>query len=153
MNDTAVQSAIAVTIRAMSEFADADVVINDWGILDQSSLAAPYVIITNAVNITSTKDSGDEQASYSVPVTLIERFTNWKESLDNLRTRREAIFNAYTGSGNARSANGLAGTNIRSVRTEGPIVEYYDRAIPAELQAVSLPVFLQQTMVLEVEEF
>jgi hypothetical protein len=153
MNETAVQAAIQTTLKAMTEFADADVVINDWSLLDQSSLAAPYVIITNAVNINSGQDTADEQATYTIPVTLIERFTHWKASLDNMRTRREAVFNAFIGNTNVRSANGLAGTNIKAVRTEGPITEYYDRGLAAEQMAVAMPAFLQQTLALDVEEF
>ena len=151
MNETAVQAAIQTTLKAMSEFADADVVINDWSILDQSSLAAPYVIITNAADINEARDTSDAQTAYTVPVTLVERFTNWADTLNGLRNRREAIFNAFTGS--ARSANGLEGTNFTRVRTVGPIVEYYDRGLSSEQLAVALPVFLQQDIAIDVEEF
>lgn len=153
MNETNVQAAIQTTLRAMSEFDDADIVINDWGILDQSSIAAPYVIITNAVNIVSRQDTADEQCTYSIPVTLIERFTTWKTSLDNMRTRRAAVFNAYVGQTSARSANGLEGTNITAVRMVGEIESYYDRGLSAEQMAVSDPAFLQQVLAFDVEEF
>lgn len=151
MNETAVQAAIQTTLKAMSEFADADVVINDWSILDQSSLAAPYVIITNAADINEARDTTDAQTAYTVPVTLVERFTNWADTLNGLRNRREAIFNAFTGA--ARSANGLEGTNFTRVRTASPILEYYDRGLSSEQLAVALPVFLQQDIAIDVEEF
>ena len=153
MRETTIQAAIQAKIQSMAEFADADVVINDWSLLDQSSLAAPYVIISNAVGITARKDTAAEQVTYGIPITLIERFTNWKPTLDNLRTRREAIFNAYAANDNARSAGGLEGVTIDVIRTDGPEEPYFDRGLSAEQQAVALPVFIQQTLVLDVEEF
>ena len=153
MNETAVQAAIQTTIQAMSEFADADVVINDWGIFDQSSLAAPYALITNAENIVSRVDTKSETCTYTIAVILVERFTNWKESMDNLRTRRQALVNAYTGQTTARSAGGLSGTNITAVRTDGPIGFEYDRGLTAEQMAVALPAYLVQKLAFDCEEF
>lgn len=153
MIETTVQANIQIIIQGMSEFDDADVTINDWSLLDQSNSRAPYVIITNASNIDSRQDTSDEQVTYGLPLFLIERFVDWETSLNNFRARRQALFNKFTAAGTARSAGGLEGFTINRVRTEGPITEYYDRNIPAELIATSLPAFLMQEIVLECEEF
>lgn len=153
MNETAVQAAIAVTLRAMSDFSDDDVTINDWKILDQSSASAPYAIIENAVNINTEKETSDSQNSYDVPVNLFVAFTEWKATLDAFRNLREAVFAAFIATGTAMSANGLEGTTIRNIRTGGEIGFYFDRGLSAELQSVSMPAFVSQQILFRVEEF
>jgi hypothetical protein len=91
MSEATIQLGIQAALRAMSEFEDADIVINDWSVLDQSSSAAPYVIIENADDFTSRQDTVTPVTRWEIPLTLIERFDDWQPALDNLRTRRQAI--------------------------------------------------------------
>ncbi|MCC6192064.1 MAG: hypothetical protein IT318_23795 [Anaerolineales bacterium] len=153
MNGTAVQAAVQTIIQNMSEFENADVTINDWRLLDQSTVSAPYVIITNPVDIDSSKDSSDTQDTYILPLILVEPFTEWKTTLDNLRNRMEAIFTAFNAIGTARSAGGIEGTNISRVRTDGPTTEYYGPGVDPQNIDEAMPIFLMQVIALFVEEF
>ena len=152
MSETTIQTGIQTAIRAMSEFDNADVVINDWSILDQSSSAAPYVIIENADEFTSKQDTVTPDNTWQIQVTLIERFDNWKSSLDNLRTRRQAIIDKIN-TDTIRSAGGLANVTIDEVRAGGPIGYIYNRYLTDEQMAEALPAFLSQLIILSAEEF
>ena len=152
MSEANIQSGIKTALQAMTEFEDADIVVNDWGILDQSSLSAPYVIIEDADDFTSDQDTETPKNLWSMPITLIERFTDWTTTLNNLRTRRQAIIDKIN-SGTVRSAGGLAGTNLRRVRNDGPIGRIYPAYIPEGQAQDALPAFLSQRIILEVEAF
>lgn len=153
MSELAIQEGIQDILQAMSEFADADVVINDWGLLDQSNSNAPYVIISNADDFVSRQDVKTPETTWQIPVTLCEAFSDWPTTLNNLRARRQAIIDEFNTVGDNRSANGLAAVTIDEIRNDGPIQPYYGPYVPAEAQAEVLPQFLNQTLILTVQEF
>jgi hypothetical protein len=153
MTEATIQAGIQDVIQAMPEFAGADVVINDWGIFDQSSSHAPYVLIQSADEVTSRQDVKTAQTVYMIPVMLVERFTNWKETYDNFTTRRDAILTKFNAVGAARSANGIAATTVDVIRSEGPIGEVYPAYLEPEERAEALPEFVVQTLIFETEEY
>ena len=152
MSEYTVQQGIQTAIRAMDEFADADVVINDWGILDQSSANAPYVLIENSDDFNAEQDTQEPVTVWSIPVNLIEAFSDWDTTLNNFRTRRQAIIDKIN-SGTVRSAGGLDATNVRRVYNDGPIYHIEDKSLSDEQAREALPVFIGQRIILETEEF
>jgi tryptophan 2,3-dioxygenase len=151
-SETAIQLGIKTAIQSMIEFADADVVINDWSILDQSSQAAPYVIIENADNFRSMQITQTPENTWDIPITLIERFIDWTTSLNNFRDRRQAIIDKIN-SGDERSANGLSGVTIDEIRSDGSIGQIFLAYLTPEQQVEALPTFLSQRIVLVTKEF
>lgn len=150
ITEAQIQSGLQTAIQAMDEFADADVVINDWGVLDKSSSNAPYVIITSADVFDSMQDTVSPQNTWDIQAALVERFTTWKATLDNLTTRRQAIIDKINTT-NVRTAGGLTGVNIRRVRNRSDIEPYYDPYVQDIGEAI--PIYLIQTIVLETETF
>ncbi len=152
MSEKAIQEAMQDAFQAMAAFGDADVVINDWTILDQSSLNGPYVIIENSDEWGSTQDTSQEINLWHIPFILIERFIEWSTTLDAFRDSRQAIVDAVN-AGTFRSAGGTSGVNIRNIRPGGDIDYLYDQYIEPGMQANMLPVFVVQTIIAEVEEY
>jgi len=152
MSEATIQSGLQTIIQGMAAFANADVVVNDWGILDGAVSAAPFVIISNADNFVGRRDTTTPNTVWEVAVTLYEAFTEWATTLDNFRTRRQAIIDELD-SGDNRSANGLEGVTIDEIRNEGPIEPYYGPYITADEIPEAIPQFLTQTWILTCEEF
>ena len=153
MSEQAVHEGIQAVIRQIAAFAAADVVINDWSVLDQSSQAAPYVIISNADDFRSRQDATSPQTTWQVPVAIYERWTDWPTTLANLRARRQAIIDEFNVVSDNRAANGLPAVTIDEIRNDGPITPYYGPYIRAEEVPDALPQFLMQTLILSVEEY
>lgn len=152
MTEATIQAGIQDTIQAMTEFANADVVINDWGIFDQTSSKAPYVLIQTADEFRSRHDLGAPENIYHIPVMLVEVFTDWPETMNGLTTRRDALLTTYNTGGNQRSAGGIPVT-IDEIRPQGPIAFIYDPSIPDNQLAEALPIFVAQTLIFEVKEW
>ena len=153
MSEATIQTGIQTQIQAMAEFADADVKINDWSILDQGNAAAPYVIISDADTFVSRQDSKTAVTTWEIVVTLCEAFTDWTTTLNNLRTRRQALIDNFNAVGDARSADGLAAVTVDEIRSEGPITPYYGPYLRADDMAEALPQFLNQSMIFVTQEF
>ena len=152
MTEKNIQDGIQDTLQSMTEFADADVVVNDWSILDRGSTAAPYVIIENSDGFTSTQGTMTGNVSYEIPVTLVEAFSalkGWKTTLDNFLTRRDAIITKYNAVGAARAANGLSAVDIHTIRTDGPPEPWYRGEVDPTM---SNPTYYIQRFIFEVDE-
>jgi hypothetical protein len=153
MSEILIQEGIQDVIQAMDEFSNADVVINDYAPFDFSSLEAPYVIIENSDEMESTQDGFSPNTTWNIQIILIERFIDWETTQNNFRTRRQAIIDEFNSEGNARSAGGLEATNIKSIRTGTPVLEWYDPMLAENQRTNALPVFLFQRLILVTEEF
>lgn len=149
MSEATIAAGLVAAIQSMTEFADADVVHNGWGLLDQTTSAAPYVIVSTADDFVSRQDTVSEKNTWQIPVILVEAFTDWATALGNLRTRRQAIIDKIN-STNARSAGGLQCT-IDEVRNGGPITPDYGRYVEDPSEAD--PIFLTQVLILTCEEY
>jgi len=153
MTETTIQAGIQDTIQSMTEFDNAVVVINDYSIYDDPISQAPYVLIESADDFFSRQDAPTDETTYMIPVTLIERFTDWKATLDGLTTRRDAILTKYNAAGAARSANGITATTIDVIRPDGPIAFVYDAYIAENERSEALPVFVAHRLIFEATEY
>ena len=152
MSEQTIQEGIQTTIRALTAFASADVVINDWDLLDQSTANAPYVIIENSPEPIVTQQTVSGNFAWSIPVSLFERFVDWPTTLNGFRTRRQAIFDAYNAVGTARAAGGIEAVDIHTIRVGGPIEYLYDPYLRDEDIPDALPMFVTQQLIFEVDE-
>ncbi len=150
MSEATIQAAVKATLQGMTAFSTGDVVINDWRILDGTMNAAPYVIIETADSVTSRQDTVTPNTRWQIPVTLFERFTDWEETYNNLRDRRQAIIDEFNEVGANRSPGGGAVT-ADVIRTDGPIGQWYDPYMNPD--DMPLPVFITQRLILEIEEY
>lgn len=143
------QEGIQDSVQAIATFANSNVTINEWDLLDQPIANAPYFIIGNADEWLSEQDTVTVAGGWEIPATLVVAFDDWKESLDAFRDARQAIIDKFGEVGTARSAGGYEGVNIRRLRPAGPIS--YITADPDDNTA--LPVFITQIFVFEIELF
>ena len=150
MSEVTLLEALQTTIRALDAFTDVDVVINDFSVFDQDTGKAPYAIIGLSDEFRSRQDAPSSEDHWAPTVTLVERYTDWKTTLDNLVTRRQAIIDAMN-SGSARSAGGLAGYDIHEVRSGSPVLPRYPEY--TENTAEADPIFLYQDIIIDCTEF
>ncbi len=148
MSEATIAAGIATAIKAMSEFANADVVHNDFGIYDKQD-SAPFVLIGSCDNFERRQDVQTAETTWHIPVRLIELFIDWPTTLDNLRTRRQAIIDKIN-SGDSRSAGKLQVT-IDVIANSGPITSVYGMYI--EDQRESIPIYLEQDLILTCTEY
>lgn len=153
MSEATIAAGVQTMLQGMSEFANADVVINDWSILDQANVSAPYVIITTADDFDSRQDVRTPQTRWQIKLTLLENFTDWDTTYNNLQTRRQAIVDKLNTGGDERSAGGLSGVDIQRIYALSPINPWYDPYIPDEQLPEALPSFIEQTIGLDCLEF
>ena len=153
MTELAVQQGLQTIIRALSEFADADVVINDWTVLDGGVAGAPYVIIFTADTFRARQYSTSEQTWWNVPVRMVEAFTDWETTLNNFSAHRQAIIDAMNALGTARAAGQATPVTIDEIRSEGPITPYYDPYLSAEQLPEATPIYLYQDLIFATEEY
>ena len=154
MSEAAIAAGIKTTIQAMSEFADADVVDNDYGVMDGSMENAPYVIIGTSDDFISEQDTQDHNTVWDINITLIEAFVDWKATLGTIRTNRQAILDEYNSTtSNARSAGGLEGVDINEIRSSGPLVPVYPNWIDPEMEADADPIYIMAPLIFVCEEF
>lgn len=150
MSEISIQQKVQAVIQALALFENADVVINDWSIFDRPNIEAPYVLIEVSDEFESVQVVMTPENRWAVPLNLVEAFTDWQETYNNFRDRRQVIIDAFNGTGSARADSGL---NIERIYNDGAITPYFDKTIPAELQSESLPVFIMQRIIMEGLEF
>lgn len=150
MSELSIQLKIQEIIQGLSLFSDADVVINDWSIFDRPNIEAPYVLIQTSDDFESLHQVMTAEVRWAIPIVLVERFTDWKETYDKFRDRRQQILDEFNLGDDERSGPGL---NIDRIGQDTPITEFYDKVIPVELQSEALPAFIMQRLILEAQEF
>ena len=150
MSEQAIQEKIQTVIQGLAIFEDADVVINDWSIFDRPNIEAPYVLIEVSDEFESVQEVMTPENRWAVPINLVEKFIDWNETYNNFRDRRQAIIDAFNGTGSARADSGL---NIERIYNDGEITPYFDKTIDAKFQAEALPVFIMQRIIMEGLEF
>ena len=70
MSEATIAAGLATAIKAMDEFADADVVHNDFGVYGKQA-GAPYVLIGSTDNFESRQDVTTPETTWQIPVRLI----------------------------------------------------------------------------------
>jgi hypothetical protein len=148
MTEKTIQEALQTVLLATSTFSTGDVTINDWGVLDNSTANAPYVVIETADDFESLFRVDSDENTYQVILNLIERFVDWDTSKTAFRDTREIVRAAL-----ANPANAVSGLAVRDVRSGGAISPIYESYGQAEIQPDALPVFLFQRLIAECQEF
>lgn len=147
-----IQEGIQDLIQAMAVFANADVVINEWGILDQSTASAPYVIIGNSHDFSSRRDITTANTKWQIQLMLVEAFSDWPETYNNFRNRRQALIDEFNTTDN-RSANGIESVTIDEIRPDGPIEGWFPPYLSTEELAQAVPTYIFQRMIVDTEDF
>lgn len=155
MSEKAIQEGLQDIFQALAGYENADVVINDWGVLDGEIVKAPYVIIGNANIFTGRQDAQTANTRWDVEVYLFIGFppgSTWKAVLDDFRDKRQTLLDTMNSSDN-RSANGIESVTIDVVRQGAPVEYWYDPSTPPDMLASSTPLFVYQMMIFEAEEY
>jgi hypothetical protein len=151
MSEITIAQSLQRVLQGMTLFADADVVINDWGVLDGPNAAAPYVIIETADDFTLTDIAAAPRATWNIPFTLVERFTDWDNAKSALMTDRDSILAVLENVAAIDGAtNNALAWGLRAIRNDGPIAGIYDRYPSDDREA--LPAFLSQRLIAVVDE-
>jgi len=154
MSEASIVSGLMTTIKAMSEFADADVVDSDWSVLDQPTVNAPYVIFTPSDEFDGRQDTMSPETDWIIPAALVEPFTEWSTTLVNFRTRRQAILDKINTEDSAfRGPSSTTNSDVRRVRSGSVIEPYYDPWLTEEEVKEAVPIYLYQIILFEVHEW
>jgi len=146
-----IQSGFATLFRALATYADADVTINDWGVLDNSNAGAPFIIIETADQFESRSDSQTPVTDWTIIVWLIASFSDWDTSLNAFQANRQEIIDTLN-AGNAGSAGGLESVYVS--RIAGGEKQYiYDRYGDPQHDPEALPQYIAQRLAVDVQEF
>jgi hypothetical protein len=113
------QEALQTQIQALDSFESGHVAINDYGLLDERRTVQRIFIIENSdspelLMVASNRGDGP----FTVPGTMAVRFDDWKDSLDDFRDTRQAIFNLFNNTTGARSL-GLDSVSVDTLTTAG----------------------------------
>jgi hypothetical protein len=137
-------------LRLTSVFSSGDVTIGDWSVLDGSSQSAPFAIIEVADALSVSDIDAQWDKTISLPFTLIVAFSDWDTSMLAFRDARQSVTDKLIDKDRYTSTSAALGWGLRSIATGGEISPVYDRY--NENSAESLPVYLSQRIILEVEE-
>lgn len=137
-------------LKLTSLFSTGDVVIGDWRVLDGSSDNAPYAIIEVSDSFSFAGAQAEWSGVYSIPFTLIVKFTDWDLSMLAMRDARQTVIDALKSTTFYNSASTALAWGLRSIASSTSINPVYDRY--DENDAESIPIFLSQQIILEVEE-
>jgi len=131
-------------------FSPGDVTINDWSVLDGSSLNAPYAIIESCDDFSLDSPQSRSSLIWDIPVHLIVRFENWNISKPALSSLRQSILDKFLDLESFSSSMSKLAVGFRRLWPAGPISGIYDRYLENEQEA--LPVYLSQTILIRVHE-
>lgn len=154
MTEKAIAEGIQTILQAMTDFASADVVLDDWGVLDGPNAAAPFVIIEVADNFISRQDLPANEETWDIKVWLYTKFIDYATSKPAFRDTRQAILDEFNIKDSSNRAAGVSGkmTNIMEIRAGGDI-DYEARVFEEEdLERVSDPDFVRQLLIFETHE-
>lgn len=132
-------------------FGEADVVIDDWSILDGGNANAPYVIIVSSDTLEVTRiQTDDKLTSWTIPFYIIVKFDDWDSARSSLGATRQGVLDHLKATEGYLDASGRLAWGLRSIRALEPVSEIYDRFIENPEEA--LPVFLAHKLGAVVEE-
>lgn len=151
MSEKLIAEGIQTILQAMADFASGDVTINDWGILDGSRSAAPYVIIQTSDDFISRQDASSQVETWSIKIHLFTEFQGW-DALTDFRDTRQAIIDEFNEVGTNRAAGQAGLTDTRELRNEGEIDYVYRSYEDDDEEEVSDPNFVHQVIIFETFE-
>lgn len=152
MSETTLQTDLQrELLRLTATFSAGDVTICDWSVLDGSSMAAPFAIIDvaetfNMPDVTIRQWS----CAWAILFDIVVRFVDWDTSRLAIRDLRAVVLDALRDTTHYHASSTALAFGLRKISAGSPIEEIYDKY--NENTAESLPVFLSQTIILEVEE-
>jgi hypothetical protein len=132
-------------LRLTTLFSTGDVVINDATVLDGGNDKAPYVNIENAETFNIGGIETQWNSSWSIPFSLIEKFTDWDATRNLLATHRATILNALVDTAKYLDASGYLSVMLQQIRGVGE-EWYYDHYLAEGEEA--LPVFIGYRMIM-----
>lgn len=128
MSELTARQHIQDVAQGLSIFADDDVTLNDWSILDQPGAldAAPFLIILIAEEFTTPYGMSGPQYNQDIVAVLLEAWPtdhHWSTVLENFGATRNALRAGF--SANNGDVRWVSGTNIniQDIRAGGPIYE------------------------------
>jgi len=136
-------------LRLTSLFSSGDVTICDWSVLDGSSQNAPYAVIEVADEFDSNTEN-TWTTTWQIPFTFIVRFTDWDDTLVSVRNTRQTILAALRDTTHYHASSTALAWGLRRISAVTGISEIYDKYNDNTTE--SLPVYLSQTINLEVDE-
>ena len=139
--------ALADDVRASSKFDSDDVTIGDWGVLDGSNLAAPYVVFRPADDFRILYRVKTPEQSWSILLDLFEAFIDFDESMVEFIDSRRALIAAVA------AGTGTTGLSLREIRANTNVDPVYPMNNDPEFIANAIPTFLTQEIVIECEVF
>jgi len=149
MSEKSIAEALQDTFQALETYENADVVINDWSILNRSFLCAPFIHIETAGEFEARKDTYNDQTTWNIPVTLLVRYKNNEDAYNDFRKYRQEILNTMNTDGN-RSA-GLNAVTIDIIYSDGGIDGVFNKEVQNPEYAI--PDLIAQRMIFVAEEF
>ena len=152
MSEKTIQESMQSTIRGISTFTRKMIVINDWTVLDEAAGHGFRVIIENMDTIDSRRDVTTPTERYEIPVMIYQPYVDWKTTLDAFRDNRQLILDEFNAVGTSRAA-GTTGTNIQTIRNDGPIGYVFETYTEPDFEPEALPIFVQQRLIFEANLF
>ncbi len=131
-------------------FSSGDVTIGDWSILDGSSLSAPFAIVEIADDFTVEGVESEAITRWQIPFSIIVRFTDWDASMLEIGTLRQTVLAKLVDTVHYDASSTTLAWGLRGISSNTGINEVYDRY--NDNTAESLPVYLSQRIILDVEE-
>lgn len=115
------QEALQGQLQSLTIFPNDRVVINDYGLLDETSNVTNICIIENSPDPQSLHASGNRDfGAITIPATIAVRFVDWKPSLDDFRGMRQEVYTLFNNTNGARSL-GLEAVSVDTVTTGGAV--------------------------------
>ena len=144
MSEQTIEERIQTILQGLDQFADTDVVISDFSILDQTLQRAPLAIIEIADDFRASDEFGGcLTVEWFIPVLLIERFVADQETRLQLRDKRQAVIDRFVGD---RRNMGSPGVECNVIKNDGPVSGYNPTA------KATKPLILYQRLIFEVIE-
>lgn len=144
MSEAVLQADLQRELLALTSlFSAGDVVVNDWGVLDQGNAKAPYVNIETVEIFSAATPQSQWELTWNIPFSLIVKFVDWDTSRGEIATARATMLARLLYPEKYLDASGLLAYGLRGIRGmgEAPI---YDRYPEENVEA--LPVFLSYRM-------
>ena len=154
--ETQQQDGIQTVLLGMDYFDSKDVVINDWDVLDNPAVTAPWVILFTSDSFDSRQDVVTAQDNYNIPAWLIVELgaRSWKTAYDEFQAVRQAIVDKFNEEGTtARTAGGLDGVDISRIYSLSDITYVYPANVDPDLQPDATPEFMGQLIGFEIVQF
>ena len=151
MNESTLLTQLQAELLTLSTlFSSGDVVLNDWGILDKSTVNAPYILIeapdtVNMKELNTDAPSGEVQ----IPFYLITAFVDWDTSKTDFVAKRVAVMDHLAHVEDYLPANGILSFGVVGINTATDVIGVYDHYSEKMIEA--LPIFLSQKFVITVE--